>query len=181
VSRLRAAESCLLVVDVQPKLAATVHQPDTLTANAAILMRAARRLDIPLLVSEQYPKGLGPTIPELAKLAPEGSVLEKLHFSCLGDPGFSLRFEGLGRHQAVLVGIEAHVCVLQTALDLLERRHAVFVVADAVSSRTPDNVAAALARLAAAGACVVTTEMVLFEWLDHAGTPEFRELSALIK
>jgi nicotinamidase-related amidase len=173
--------SCLLVVDVQTRLAPAIIAHDKVIANTAVLMKAAARLQVPMLVSEQYPRGLGPTVPELAELAEAGAIVEKVHFSCLADQTYAERFRGLGRGQAVVAGIEAHVCVLQTCVELIEGGYRVCVVADAVSSRTPDNAALALERLRAAGAVVVSTEMVVFEWLRRAGTPEFKELSALIK
>ena len=173
--------SCLLVVDIQSRLASAIHGCERVIANSGILMRAAARLGVPVLVSEQYPKGLGATVAELDPVMPAGGVLEKVHFSCMADADYAERMHGNGRGQAVVAGIEAHVCVLQTCMELLDEGYAVFVVADATSSRTPENATAALDRLACAGAQVVSTEMVVFEWLRLAGTPEFKELSALIK
>ena len=146
-----------------------------------VLIEAAGRLSIPVLASEQHPRGLGPTVSEVRELLPGGSVVEKMHFSCLGDAGFARRLDDVGRPQAVLAGIEAHVCVLQTAEDLIASGRQVFVVADATGSRTSASHETAMTRLRAAGAFVVTTEMVVFEWLERAGTPEFKALSALIK
>ncbi len=176
-----AAQSCLLVVDIQERLAPSMAAPDRVITNALVLMTAARKLGVPILVSEQYPRGLGPTVSPVAALAPQDAVVEKIHFSCLGDEPYLRRFSALHRSQAVIAGIEAHVCVLQTAQQLLEIGRHVFVVADATSSRTEANHTLALNRLANAGAHVVSTEMVVFEWLKKAGTPEFKELSALIK
>jgi nicotinamidase-related amidase len=178
---LNSAESCLLVIDIQARLLPAMTAPSQVADNAAVLIRAAKRLQVPVLASEQYPQGIGRTVPEIAALLPAGCVAEKVHFSCLGDQALAARFDAMGRRQAVLAGIEAHVCVLQTAEDLLAAGRQVFVVADATSSRSPANHQAALQRLAAAGARIVTTEMVVFEWLARAATPEFRELSALIK
>jgi nicotinamidase-related amidase len=178
---MSAAESCLLVVDMQARLVPSMATPQTVVDNARILIEAAKRLDVPLLVSEQYPRGLGPTVPEIAALVPADRTLQKMHFSCIGDAGFAGRFREIGRRQAVVAGVEAHVCVLQTAEDLLAAGVETFVVADATSSRTEDSHAAAMDRLRGAGARIVTTEMVVFEWLAKAGTPEFKELSALIK
>lgn len=174
-------KSCLLVVDVQARLAPAMHGEQAVVDNTRLLLKAARRLDVPVLVSEQYRRGLGPTVDAVAEHVPAGSVVEKMHFSCLNDAGFAERFRRTGRPMAVVAGIEAHVCVLQTAEQLLEAGADVFVVADATSSRTPANHGAALDRMRQAGARVVTTEMVVFEWLEKAGTPEFKELSALIK
>lgn len=174
-------QSCLLVVDVQARLAPAVHGERALIDNVRLLLQAARRLDVPVLVSEQYPRGLGPTVDAVAEHVPDGAVMEKVHFSCLNDAAFAERFRQTGRKTAVVAGMEAHVCVLQTAEQLLQSGADVFVVADATSSRTPANHAAALERMRHAGARVVTSEMVVFEWLEKAGTPEFKELSALVK
>jgi len=178
---ITADRSCLLVIDIQGKLAPTMADTQMVTDNSALLLKAAGVLGVPILVSEQYPRGLGPTLPQLAALVPPDSMVEKVHFSCMDDDGFARRFRKIGRSQAVLVGIEAHVCVLQTAEQLLEAGCDVFVVADATSSRTTANHEAALERMRADGAQIVTTEMVAFEWLAKAGTPEFKEISALIK
>jgi len=176
--------SSLLVVDVQERLAPAVDRADAAIRNAAILMQAAGRLAVPMVVSEQYPAGLGRTVAELLALAPDDAVVEKTHFSCAGEPGLRRRFEGLqalGRDQVVICGMETHVCVLQTAIGLKEAGFTTIVVADATSSRTPANREAGLARLRENGVEVATTEMVIFEWLGRAGTHEFRELSRLIK
>lgn len=178
---LDAQRSLLLIVDVQQALLPAMADPGRVTRGAAILMKAAPRLEIPLLVSEQYPRGLGPTVPELAELAPAGTVLPKLHFSCTDDPELGARLRQSGRDQMVLAGIEAHVCVLQTALGLKAAGLHPFVVADATASRTAASHQAALARLGASGVAVGTVEMVVFEWLNRAGTPVFKDLSPLIK
>ncbi|MBK8211426.1 MAG: hydrolase [Rhodospirillales bacterium] len=178
---MSAATSCLLVVDIQERLLPGMAAPGAVVDNTAVLLKAARRLDVPVLVSEQYPRGLGAIVPDLMPLLAADEKIEKLHFSCMGDQGFAARFRALGRKQAVVTGLEAHVCVLQTVEDLLASGTETFVVEDATSSRTEKNHAAAMARLREAGARVVTTEMVVFEWLGKAGTPAFKELSALIK
>ncbi len=177
---MQAERSALLVVDVQERLAPAMTGIETAVDNVSVLLRAAARLSVPRLVSEQYPRGLGRTLPGLAELA-DAPPIEKLTFSCLGEDAFAERLHGLGRTQVVVAGIEAHVCVLQTAMDLLARGVEVFVVADATASRSPDNHALALSRMREAGAAVVATEMVVFEWLGRAGTDEFKELSTLIK
>jgi nicotinamidase-related amidase len=144
-------------------------------------MRAAERLAIPVLISEQYPKGLGPTVGELLALAPADAQVEKIHFSCAFSPEAKGRLDALGRKQVVIAGIEAHVCVLQTALGLKEAGYEVAVVADACSSRDPNNHRLAMDRMAANGIEVVSVEMACFEWLHCAGTPEFKDVSRLIK
>lgn len=175
------ARSGLLIVDVQEGLNPVMADPRTVLRGCSLLLQGAARLEIPVLVSEQYPKGLGPTVGELLELAPPDSVLEKLHFSCAADDGMRARLEGWGRNQVVVAGIEAHVCVLQSVLQLLALGYEVFVVADATSSRRPENHRAALERMGRAGAQVVTVEMVLFEWLGVAGTPEFKDVVRLIR
>ncbi|TAN77867.1 MAG: hydrolase [Magnetospirillum sp.] len=178
---IQAERSSLLIVDVQQGLAPVMAEPRRVYRGCALLMRAAVRLGVPLVVSEQYPKGLGHTVGELLELAPAGSVAEKLHFSCAADPAMLARFQESGRKQVVIAGIEAHVCVLQSALGLKAEGFEPVVVADACSSRTDASYQTAMRRLAANGVEVVTVEMVIFEWLHRAGTPEFKELSALIK
>jgi nicotinamidase-related amidase len=178
---LKAENSFLLIVDVQRRLAPATYDPEAAIKSCATLMRAARALNVPMLVSEQYPKGLGPTVDALAALAPNDATMDKVHFSCLADEAIRARIAGLERRQAVLAGMEAHVCVLQTALDLIEAGYAAAIVADAVTSRTPENKALGLARAAHRGAEIVSTEMVLFEWLRTAQHPAFKLVSASIK
>ncbi len=173
--------AALLVVDIQDRLLPVVANPDVLIANTRTLLTAANRMAVPVLVSEQYPRGIGHTVETLADLVTQDRVVTKTAFSCLREAAWSERFHALQRDQAVVVGIEAHVCVLQTALDLLSHGQDVFVVADAISSRTADNHAAALHRLSDAGAHIVTTEMVVFEWMERAATPIFKDLIGLIK
>lgn len=176
-----AKRSSLLLVDVQENLAPVMADARAVYRGCGLLLRAAARLDIPVTASEQYPKGLGPTVGELAQLLPDGAAVEKIHFACSAEPAITDRLAGMGRDQVVIAGIEAHVCVLQSALGLKERGYQVFVVADACSSRLAANHQAAMQRLAANGVHVVTVEMAVFEWLHRAATPEFKELVALIK
>jgi len=173
---LRASDSTLLVIDVQERLLPAIHGGEDVLRNVEWMVRVAGRLDVPVLATEQYPQGLGPTHPELAALLPAGAVAAKTHFSgvaagCLADrPAFA-------RRQLVLCGVEAHVCVLQTALELRALGREVYVVDEAVGSRREADRALALARLRAHGVDVVSREMAAFEWLHAAGTPRFRELS----
>ena len=173
--------SCLLVVDIQERLAPAMSDLERALRNAAALMQGAARLGVPMVVSEQYPKGLGPTVGEIRRLAPEGSIVEKIHFSCASEPAVRTRLAEIGRKQIVVCGMEAHVCVLQSALGLRQAGFEPAVVADATASRVPASRDLALARLRDDGVAIVTTEMVIFEWLDRAGTDEFREVSRLIK
>jgi nicotinamidase-related amidase len=186
---LQRERSQILMVDVQERLLPAMAQAAQVAANGARLLEGARLLAIPVLVSEQYPQGLGRTVPELAQMAPANAVYEKLEFSCYANPGLRAALSGgdaeatsarAGR-QTILFGIEAHVCVLQTALEMAEAQCDVTVVADAVSSRSDHSKAVAMQRLQAAGVRLATTEMVLFEWLRQAGSPEFKAVSRLIR
>jgi nicotinamidase-related amidase len=181
---LDRARAQLLVVDVQERLLPAMHEGERLVERCAILMQAAQRLGIPVTVSEQYRKGLGATVARLDNIKGDAAVMEKMHFSCAADPAIAAHVDGLargGRSQLVICGIESHVCVAQSALGFKAMGLPVTVVADAVTSRKPDSVALALARLSAGGVTVANTEMAVFEWLHQAGTPEFKDLSKLIK
>ncbi|MFN4277431.1 MAG: isochorismatase family protein [Ferrovibrio sp.] len=178
---LAASETQLLVIDIQARLLPVMRDGARVVRQAGILLQAARRLAIPALITEQYPQGLGPTVPEVMAEAGDAPVMAKMHFSAASDPAIRGRIEAAGRSQVVIAGIEAHVCVLQTALTLREAGHRVAVVVDAVSSRHADSVSVALQRLQAAGVDLVTTEMCLFEWLGSATHPDFKSLSSLIK
>ncbi len=179
--RLRRDESLLLVIDLQARLAPAIEAVDRVLERARFLIQAARRLKVPILATEQYPKGLGPTVPAIAELLEPGEILEKIHFGCVDEPACAGRIAEAGRRQVVVIGTEAHVCVLQSAAALKEKGLAPYVVADAVGSRRAADKESALARLAQAGVPVVTSEMVAFEWLERAGTPEFKDLQALIR
>ncbi len=178
-------KSQLLIVDVQDKLLAAMSGQDRVLERCVRLVRAANALGVPVTVSEQYPVGLGPTAAPIREaLGNAGPVLDKIEFSCLRNEALRERLHDIrrrGRPQVVLGGIEAHVCVTQTAIDLEEQGFEAFVVADAVGSRTKTSRRLALTRLLKAGADVVDSEMVLFEWLERAGTPEFKELQGLVK
>jgi nicotinamidase-related amidase len=174
-SLARAADSSLVVIDIQERLAAVMPARDAVVRATGVLLEAAARLDIPVFVTEQYPKALGPTVADLAaKLPASATRLEKTSFSaCAALP--------LARPQVVLAGMEAHVCVLQTALELAACGREVFVVADAVCSRADANRENAFDRLRAAGVTLTNTESVLFEWLRDSSHEHFRALSKLIR
>jgi nicotinamidase-related amidase len=178
---LSAGKSVLLVVDVQERLAPSIAAGDEVTARVAKLVRGARLFGVPVLASEQYPKGLGRTVPAILDLLEPGEVVEKIHFSCADEPGFVARLRGLDRPQVVVCGMEAHVCVLQTALGVLEAGFDVFLASDAAGSRAPENRAAAIERMRAEGVRVATAEMVLFEWIHRADVPRFKDALSLIK
>src|SRR5262245_17716503 len=173
-------ECRLLIVDVQEKLVPKIFELDRLLANCRMLIQGAGILGVPVFATEQYPKGLGHTVPQLAELL--GPPAQKLRFSCAEalDWG-AAREDTCDRFQIVVAGMEAHVCVLQTVLDLLGSGFQVYVPADAVSSRGELDWKIALERMSNAGATIVTTESVLFEWCEVSGSPEFKQISQLIK
>ena len=173
---IRRDRSRLLLIDFQARLMPAIHDGAAVLANAVRLGDAARLLAVPTLRTEQYPKGLGPTVPDLAG---HGPVVEKTTFSSCGAPAFLAALAG--DDTLVVAGCEAHVCVLQSVLELLALGRKVAVVADAVGTRAPISKTTALARMQAHGAEIVTTEMVVFEWLARADIPEFKAVSALIR
>ena len=158
---IRAKDSALVVIDMQERLVPAMQAPARTIANTRLLLQAAARTGVPVLLTEQYPQGLGPTVREIKTAAGDAPILPKM--------------------QAILVGLEAHICVVQTAESLVEDGFDVFVVSDATASRTLESERACLARLSASGVSIVTAEMVVFEWLGQAGTPAFKELLPLIK
>ncbi|WP_341702886.1 isochorismatase family protein [Ferrovibrio sp.] len=178
---LSAADSLLLIVDIQARLLPVMKDGDRVVGNTVRLLQAAGALAVPVLLTEQYPEGLGATVPAVRAAAGEAPALAKKDFSGYADPAIRARIADCGRPQVVIAGIEAHVCVLQTALQLAAAHYRVAVVADAVSSRHADSIAVAGRRMAAAGITLATTEMCLFEWLGTAAHPEFRAISRLIK
>ena len=183
--RLSPKDTLLVVVDVQERLA-TAMPPEAfarLIANTSILLDAARILGVPVMASEQYPKGLGPTVaPLAAKLAERGvTPIEKLHFDACGEARFALALSALAPRSVVVVGMEAHVCVFQTARELVQRGYATYVVADAVTSRRDESRAVGLSLCERAGAVVTSTEAVAFDLVERAGTDAFKAISKLVK
>jgi nicotinamidase-related amidase len=209
---LEIQDCCLIVVDVQGKLAQLMVDKEALFQNIRILIQAAKVLGIPILWCQQAPEALGPTVPEIAELltglrvegvppsnrehelapAQAGDArdtrasksvepINKTSFSCCGQEQFNAQLNALGREQILLCGIETHVCIYQTALDLMEGGLDVTILADAVSSRTDQNRQMALTRLAAEGARISSTEMALFELLKTAKHPQFKDIARLVK
>lgn len=177
---IRAERSVLVIIDMQERLIPAMQAPARTIRNTRTLLFSAQELGVPVVMTEQYPAGLGHTVPELTG-TPGAIVLEKMHFSCMEDESFAATLDRIGRKQVVLAGMEAHICVVQTAASMIERNYDVFVVSDATASRTLESEQACLARLSACGVGIVTTEMVVFEWLGKAGTPAFKTLLPLIK
>ncbi len=177
MSTLSANASALLLIDFQARLMPAIDGAAATIANARRLLDAAAILGVPALFTEQNAKGLGPTVAELAP--DQASVAHKMAFSACRAPGF---LERLPEGRAIVVsGWEAHVCVLQTALDLMDNGRTVFVVRDAIGSRRAESKEAAIRRMERRGAEIVTAEMVVFEWLETAAHPRFKELAALVK
>lgn len=179
--RMKANESLFIVVDIQEKLVPALFDADGAVKVVQKLLQVTQKLKIPYLVSEQYPKGIGHTLDVLKPLIAPSLVIEKVSFSCMLEPNFVNALEKVGRKQIVLCGMEAHVCVLQTVLDLIDDGYQVFVVEDGVTSRVKENKKLGLDRMCQAGAQLVSSEMVIFEWLERAATEEFKSILPLIK
>lgn len=179
--RLTPENTLVLVVDIQERLAPLIEGDARVRRRAAALAEGALLLGAPVYVSEQYPKGLGPTVPELKGVVERTGTLEKTAFSCLQDESIRARVLAAQRPNVVLAGMEAHICVLQTAVDLLEQGFAVHVAEDAVGSRTALDREAGLARARREGALPASVEMVLFELMGSSRHPRFKDVQALIK
>jgi nicotinamidase-related amidase len=179
--RLSRTQAGLVVVDMQERLLPAIFESQRVLQNTVRLIQGAAVLKVPIFATEQYRNGLGPTVPEVAAAIPGFAPLEKLAFSACGAEGFMPALKQRQVSDAILCGIEAHVCVSQTCLDLVDKGFRVFVAADAVSSRTPENYRVGLDRMRAAGAVIVSMEMVLFELLECAGTNEFKQILKLVK
>jgi nicotinamidase-related amidase len=178
---LKTDQTVLVLIDIQGRLAQLMHDCEALFTNLRRLVQGAKVLGLPILWLEQYPAGLGPTIPEIAELLTDLKPVEKMCFSACGSEAFLARLSTAERRQVLLAGIEAHVCVYQTAADLLAAGYEVEIVADAVSSRTAANRDLALGRMRVAGARLTSVEMALFELLRTAEAPQFRDVARLVK
>lgn len=178
-TQMTAGDTGLLIIDVQEKLMVKISDAATLVCNLAFLIDGANLLGVPVQATEQYPKGLGPTVPELAKRLPVRP--EKLAFSCCGIPAVADGFRRAARPKVLLAGIESHVCVQQTALDLLGQDFRVYIAADAVASRYRIDHDLALRRLERAGAILVSCEAAVFEWTGGADHPKFKQVSSLVQ
>ena len=179
-----ASKSTLLLVDMQERLLPAMTGGMEAEARCAVLLKAAKALEVPVTVSEQYPKGLGHTVPGLTAEIGNATVFEKLAFSCWKDKAIKdhlIAHHEAGRPLVILAGIESHVCVMQTAADLSAAGFGVFAVADAMASRAPASHALAMERMRQHGVAVVNTELVVFELLGKAGTVEFKALSSLVR
>ncbi|MEW6347734.1 MAG: hydrolase [Thermodesulfobacteriota bacterium] len=178
---LHAQDSLLVLVDVQEKLASAMHNRDAVINNTVKLVQGLRVLEVPILFSEQNPKGLGPTVPEVRQALGDLDAVTKLSFSCCGEERFMKELQALNRKQILVAGIECHVCVYQTVADLINMGCEVQVVADAVSSRTPENKAIGLEKCKDAGAAITSTETAIFELLKKAEGDKFKQILKVVK
>jgi nicotinamidase-related amidase len=178
--RLSADSTYLLIVDVQEKLFPKIREAQRLLSNIHFLLDACKLLEVPATATEQYPRGLGPTLPELAAKLPS-PLSDKVAFSCCAVDSMLEQFRGSGRTTVLVSGIETHVCVMQTVLDLLALGFRVFVAVDAVGSRYATDHETALRRMEQAGAVLCSAEMAVFELTGRAGTPKFKQISQLVQ
>ena len=178
---LKIENCCLAVVDVQGKLAQLMHGKEALFKNIRILIQTARILEMPILWCQQVPDALGPTIPEIAELLADIEPINKATFSCCNADQFNAKLNASQRNQILLCGIETHICIYQTAMNLSRKGFQASVIVDAVSSRTLDNKQIALSRLSTEGVSIYSVEMALFELLQTAEHPKFRQIAKLIK
>jgi nicotinamidase-related amidase len=180
---LEAEHCALLVVDIQEKLLPPIFQKDQLVRNAKLLIRAAEVLKVPAMISTQYAKGLGKTVPEIASLLPETDAIDKDRFSCFGSDAFCALLKRLpgNRNTLLLCGMESHICVMQTALAALGEGYIVHIASDAVSSRTEWNWKIGLERMRAAGAVISSTEMMIYELMRSSSSPAFKEMLPHLK
>lgn len=176
-----AENTVLVIIDIQEKLFRVMQGKEELTANIVKLIKGTRALDIPAIVTEQNPAGLGPTIPEISSLLPGMDPVSKFDFSCCKESAFRYKLENLNRKQVIISGIETHICVYQTAIELRKTGYEVQVITDCVTSRIPENKNTALIRMELEGIMPANTEMILFEMLVTARHPKFREISAIIR
>lgn len=181
LDRLKIENSLLIVVDVQGKLARLIHQSEELIRQVGILIEGCRHLDVPIVWAEQLPEKLGPTVPELAEKLHGLTPLTKSSFGCCEDDRLASEIRERRRWQVLLCGIEAHVCVWQTACSLLRDGFQVHVIADAISSRAAENRQVGIQRMLAAGAQISCVEMALFELMASANHPKFRDVARLLK
>jgi nicotinamidase-related amidase len=181
LERLDPARAVLVVVDLQEKLLPAIHDHAAVLRNALLLLHAARELAVPVVVTSQYRKGLGPVVPEVLAAAQGADVLDKVSFGCFGDPAFLQRLQDEARGQLLLSGIESHICVAQTALGALDRGYTVHVASDAVGSRTEANRQVGLHRMEHAGAVLSSAEMALYELLGRSDRDAFRRLLPLLR
>jgi nicotinamidase-related amidase len=181
IPRLRISDAQLLIIDVQERLVPHIHAHPLLVQQITRMIRAAREMEMPVTFSVQYPRGLGETVPALAEFCRAGERFEKAAFSCCDDDNLVTRMRTLNKPHVIVTGIETHVCVQQTAFDLLESGFQPFVLADAVGSQRPSDYAVALERMRAAGVAITTVESAIYELMVRSGTELFKRILPIVK
>lgn len=179
--RIKKENSIGVVIDIQSRLYPFIQGHEEITRNNRILIRGLQVLNVPIVVTQQYTKGLGETIPEIAEVLGEYQHIEKMAFSCCDEPRFNEELALASKMYVIVTGIEAHVCVMQTVNDLIGQGYIPVVVEDCIGSRKPNDKQMAVERMRQAGAIITTYESILFELLKYSGTPEFKEISKLVK
>ena len=178
---IRRESALLIVIDIQGNLFQAMPDKENLLVNTVKMIKGAKVFNLPILATEQMPEKLGPTIPPVRRELNGVEPIGKESFSCWQNNHFKKKLEALGRRDAIIIGIESHVCVYQTAIDLIENDHCVYIVTDAVSSRTGENCNTGLAAMKSAGAYLTSTEMILFELLRNAVDAQFKEIHKIVK
>ena len=179
--RIPRDNATALIIDIQERLFPHMHESEKINAHTGILIRGLQALSVPVYVTQQYSKGLGSTIASIARLFESFNYIEKTAFSCCDEPAVVKTLEEGGRKFVILAGIESHVCIMQTAIDLLDRNYVPVVMDNCISSRNPDDKTVALHRMRQEGALISTYESILFELCRHSGTEEFKIISKLVK
>lgn len=179
--RILQRETAAIVIDIQEKLLPHIHEGEKILQNCLKLIDGLQILSIPIITTQQYTKGLGPTVPSIVQKFHDFRFIEKLSFSCYEEHSFKEQIQKLGKPAIILFGIEAHVCVLQTCIDMLSDGLVIFVVEDCISSRKPDDKRIALKRMQQEGARITTMESLLFELTRNAGNEIFKSISKIVK
>ena len=179
--RILREKTAAVVVDIQERLLPHIHEGDIILRNCLKLIEGLKILSVPVIVTQQYTRGLGPTVPSIIQMFPEFRYIEKISFSCCEEPAFKKEMDLLGKTDIIICGIESHVCVLQTCLDLLAGGRRPVVVEDCVSSRKPNDKHIAIERMRQEGACITTVESLLFELARVAGNETFKSISGIVK
>lgn len=179
--RIKREVSAGLIIDIQEKLFPHMYQNEALLKKCTTLIEGLKVLEVPLLITEQYPRGLGVTVDEISSLVAEDPLVEKITFSCCDEPALLQTVQIQTRKTIIICGIEAHVCVMQTVVDFLAKGYTAVVVEDCISSRNPEDKRVAIERMRAEGAVITTCESILFELARVAGTAEFKSISRLVK
>lgn len=181
MEKMEIENTILVIIDVQDKLFNVLKDKSDILESTVKLIKGVSSLGMPIIITEQYPKGIGKTVKEISGLLLEVRPIEKMSFSCMGEDVFRAEVEKTGRKNVIICGIETHVCIYQTAMDLLSEGYNVIVAVDCVSSRSKINKKTAITKMAGSGANITTSEMALFELIKSANHPKFKEISKIVK